>query len=65
MYLVKLIWIESTRSDRIDSIESDRIDRIDLTAEMDLWTNFKLFRPKLSLNRTKNGQDKLPKKLFR
>ena len=34
----------------------DRIDRINSTAEMDLWTNFKLFRPKLSLNRTKNGR---------
>ena len=47
------------RLDRIESIESNRsnrIDRINLTAEMDLWTNFKLFRPKLSLNRTINGQ---------
>ena len=25
---------------------------------MDLWTNFKLFWPKLSLNRTKNGSNK-------
>jgi hypothetical protein len=25
------------------------------TSEIDLWTNSKLFRPKLSLNRTKNG----------
>ena len=52
--------IESTRSigsDRIDRI--DRINWIDLTAEMDLWTNFKLFRPKLSLNRTKNGSNTL------
>ena len=34
------------RFDQIDSIES---------LEMDSWTNSKLFRPKLSLNRTKNG----------
>ena len=27
------------------------------TAEMDSWPNFKLFRPKLSLNRTKNGSN--------
>ena len=30
---------------------------IELTSEMDSWPNFKLFRPKLSLNRTKNGSN--------
>jgi hypothetical protein len=47
--------IRSIRFDPIDSIRSIRSDRFNLTAEMDLWTNFKLFRPKLSLNRTING----------
>jgi len=34
--------------DRVDPIESIRL-------EMASWSNFKLFRPKLSPNRTKNG----------
>ena len=54
-----VIQIESIGSDQI---ESDRIDRIEsIRPEMDLWTNFKLFRPKLSLNRTINGQVKWSK----
>ncbi len=34
---------------------SDRLDQIKLTTKMASWSNFKLFRPKLSPNRTKNG----------
>ena len=30
-----------------------------LTAKMDSWPNFKLFRPKLSRNRTKNSKNRL------
>jgi hypothetical protein len=53
--LDRLDRIDSTRSDRLDSIGSTRLDRIKLTANMASWSNFKLFRPKLSPNRTKNG----------
>ena len=42
----------------IQSIQSNQIESIKSIESIDSWTNFKLFRPKLSLNRTKNGQDK-------
>jgi len=62
------IWPESHWIDRIDRIDigsigsiSDRSDRyrIDRIDPMAFWPNFKLFRPKLSPNRTKNGHFKL------
>jgi len=40
---------------RVDPIESIRL-------EMASWSNFKLFRPKLSPNRTKNGDPKAMRK---
>ena len=66
LYTRDVRYIRDVRHDWIESIGSNRSDRIDSTAEMDLWTNFKLFRPKLSLNRTINGQVIWPKhkKLF-
>ena len=49
--------IRSSRVDRVDPIESSRSDRVDPTKssrlEMASWSNFKLFRPKLSPNHTK------------
>ena len=39
---------------RFDSIDPIKL----IQSEMDSWTNFKLFRPKLSLNGTKNGFDR-------
>ncbi len=53
---------ELTRSDRLDWIDligstrSDRLDLIEFWIKgLASWPNFKLFRPKLSPNRTKNG----------
>jgi hypothetical protein len=53
---------QSNRIDPIESIQSNRSNRIDpielIQSEMDSWTNFKLFRPKLSQNRTKTDKIK-------
>ena len=54
-------YLTSTRSIRSIGSISDRSDRyrIDRIDPMAFWPNFKLFRPKLSPNRTKNGHFKL------
>ena len=59
-------YLTSTRSIRsigsiLDRSDWYRIDRID---PMAFWPNFKLFRPKLSPNRTKNGHFSLKMCVF-
>jgi len=47
--------IRSSRSNRVESIRSSRFDPIEsIRSEMASWSNDKLFRAKLSPNRTKN-----------
>ena len=66
VHLIRFEVIKSNRSNRIAlnpslciesiaSIATIRLDQIKATSEMDLWTNSKLFRPKLSLNWTQTG----------
>jgi hypothetical protein len=45
----------SNRLDSIGSTRLDWIDSIESTSKMASWSNFKLFRPKLSSNRTENN----------
>ena len=53
-------WTESIQLNQFNLIEPSWFNWtesvwVDSIAKMDSWQNFKLFRPKLSPNRTKNG----------
>ncbi len=56
---------QSNRLNSIGLTQSDRLNRInsiESTSKMASWSNFKLFRPKLSPNRTKNCQQPIKMK---